>query len=97
MTKPVNEFSIEVASIYGVQTRQGLVELTWNGEKAQMTLDKAREIVGMLQGAIEAAITDQLLIQFLMEKIGLPLEAAGRALLDFREMRQGTRATARPS
>lgn len=88
---------IEVASIYGARTQQGLVELTVNGKAMQLTLTKAREIRGMLDGAIEAAVTDELLVRFLTgEKVGLSLAEAANALLDFREMRQGSRGAVYP-
>jgi hypothetical protein len=101
-------YDIQVASIYGAKTKQGLVELLITpideatrkrGEttKIQMDLPKAREVFGMLGGAIEAAVSDGLLVKFLVDRIGLPEEAAARALLDFREMRQGSRETVYPS
>jgi hypothetical protein len=68
-----------------------------NGELTQMDLDKAREVVAMLQGAIEAAISDELMFKFLTEKVGLDPEKASAALLDFREMRQGSRSTVYPT
>jgi hypothetical protein len=88
---------ITVATLYGAKTQTGLVELSMNGEITQMDLDKAREVVGMLQGAIEASISDALMVQFLREKVGLDVEQAGRALLDFREMRQGSKDRVHPS
>lgn len=87
----------EVASIYGAKTQQGLVELTLNGEKIQMDLPKAREIVSMLHGAIEAAVSDELIYKFMEQKIGLPPEKLAAVLLDFREMRQGSRKVVYPS
>ncbi len=87
---------IEVASILSHRTKQGKVELLLNGERAQMDLDKAREVLGMLSGAIEAAVSDTLIYQFLVEKVGLSAEKAGSALLDFRELRQGSRSTVYP-
>jgi len=87
---------IEVASILGARLREGLVELTINGERHQLDLPKAREIVGMLQGAIEAAVSDELMFKFLTTKVGLPEAAAAHALLDLRELRQGTRSTSWP-
>lgn len=86
-------YTIEIASIFGAKTRRGLVELTINGEKIQLEKEKAREIVGMLQGAIEAAVSDELMVRFLTEKIGLSQDAAAAALVDFRELRQGSRGT----
>lgn len=92
---------IEWASIYGANSRQGLVELTVRqGETvitAHFDLPKARDVLKNLTGAIEAALTDELLVRFLTEKIGLTLGQAARALLDFREMRQGSRSVVYPS
>lgn len=87
---------IEVASILSHRTKQGMVELTLNGEKAQMDLAKAREVRGMLDGAIEAAVSDTLVFAFLTTKIGLSEQAAAAALLDFRELRQGSRSIVFP-
>lgn len=87
---------IEIASILSQRTKQGMVELTLNGEKTQMDLPKAREVVGMLSGAIEAAVSDELVFKFLTQKIGLSEASAAAALLDFRELRQGSRSTVFP-
>ena len=91
------DHTLEIASIVSQRTKEGMVELTLNGEKTQMDLAKAREVLGMLSGAIEAAVSDQLLFAFLTSRIGLPTDAAARALLDFRELRQGSRVTVYPS
>ena len=96
MTK-AKETRIEIGTILSMRTKQGMVELQLNGERTQMDLDKAREVRGMLDGAIEAAVSDQLLFAFLTsKKIGLPESAAAAALLDFRELRQGSRETVFP-
>lgn len=89
--------AITVSTLLSSRTHEGRVDFAMNGELTQMDLGKAREVVGMLQGAIEAAVSDQMLYQFLIEKVGLAPEKAGAALLDFREMRQGTRDTSYPS
>jgi hypothetical protein len=72
---------IEIGSILSQRTKEGLVELTLNGEKTQMDLPKAREVLGMLSGAIEAAVSDQLLFAFLTQKVGLSEGSAAAALL----------------
>lgn len=90
------ETRIEIGTILSHRTKQGMVELTLNGEKTQMDLDKAREVLGMLHGAIEAAISDTLIFQFFTEKVGLSEEKAAAALLDFRELRQGSRRVVYP-
>lgn len=87
----------EVGSLLSQRTKEGRVEIAVNGERTQMDLDKAREILGMLTQAIEAAVTDQMLYAFLTTKVGLSDEKASMALLDFRELRQGSRDTVHPS
>lgn len=88
---------ITVSTLLSSRTKEGRIDFTLNGELTQMDLDKAREVVGMLQGAIEAAISDELMYRFLTEKIGLEPERASHALVDFREMRQGSRDLVYPS
>lgn len=88
--------TIEIASILSHRTKQGMVEFVLNGEKTQMDLAKAREVRGMLDGAIEAAVSDGLMFAFLTSKVGLSEESAAAALLDFRELRQGSRSTVYP-
>lgn len=87
---------ITVSTLLSARTKEGRIDFTMNGELTQMDLDKAREVVGMLQGAIEAAMSDALLYRFLTETIGLEPERAGAALVDFRELRQGSRDTVNP-
>lgn len=85
--------TIELASILSARTKEGVVELTVDGHMVQMDLPKAREVRGMLDGAIEAAVSDELIYKFLTsEKIGLLEDAAAAALLDLRELRQGSRS-----
>jgi len=103
-------YNIELASIYGAKTKQGLVEMTISVVKGsvpsaappppikiQMDIPKAKHVCDMLTTAIEAAISDGLLVQFLTEKVGLSEMAAAAALLDFREMRQGSRESVNPN
>lgn len=88
---------LTVGTLLSARSKEGRVELALDGALCQMDLDKAREVVGMLQGAIEAALTDQMLYHFLVTRVGLSDDDAGRALLDFRELRQGSRDTVHPS
>lgn len=89
--------TIEIGSILSLRTKEGIVELVINGHKVQMDLAKAREVRGMLDGAIEAAVSDALIFKFLTTKIDLPEAVAATALLDFRELRQGSRSTVFPT
>lgn len=88
---------VTVGSLVSSRTGDGRVELQLGTELLQMSLDDARGLVSMLQGAVEAAISDAMLGKFLVEKVGLTPEQVGAALLDFREMRQGSRDKVYPS
>lgn len=88
---------IEVGSILSQRTKTGMVELSVNDESTQMDLAKAREVAAMLNSAIEAATSDQLLYAFLTTQCELTPEAASAALLDFRELRQGSKSTVYPN
>lgn len=94
-TKDAGTF--EVGTIISSRTGEPMIDLALHGHALQLELPKAREIRSMLDGAIEAAVSDALLYRFLHDKIGLSEDAAGRALLDFRELRQGSRRTVYPT
>jgi hypothetical protein len=85
-----------LTSLVSARTKRGMVEIAIEGIKTQVDITKAREIAAMLHGAIEAAISDELIMAFLTSKVGLDERAAGAALVDFRELRQGTRGTVFP-
>lgn len=88
---------ITISTLLSARTKEGRVELALNGEITQMDLPKAREVRGMLDGAIEAAVSDALVYAFLTSKVGLTHEQASRSLIDFRELRQGSRDKVHPS
>jgi phage tail sheath gpL-like len=92
-TRKATTTDLQIGTLLSQRTKEGLVELLINGERTQLTLDKAREVLGMLASAIEAAVSDQLIYAFLTQKIGLSEQQGSAALLDFRELRQGSRST----
>jgi hypothetical protein len=79
------------STIMGQQTNEGLVEMSLNEQIVQMDLNKAREVHRMLGEAIEASVSDWLIMRFFTEKIGWDREKAARVLMDFRELRQGNK------
>ena len=50
---------ITVSTILISRDKTGRIDFTLNGELTQMDLDKAREVIRMLQGAVEAKISDE--------------------------------------
>jgi hypothetical protein len=89
--------AVTVSSSFGSDTRRGSVELTMNDQLSQMPPAKAREIGIMLLEAAEAAMSDEIFVTLLTERLGLERDAAARVLIDLREIRQGTRGTSWPS
>ncbi|RPJ69037.1 MAG: hypothetical protein EHM24_19680 [Acidobacteria bacterium] len=94
---PPGETHLAFATILSNRTKRGLVEMTVNQELVQMDVAKARYVAGMLLGAIEAAISDELIYTFLTTKVGLDDHAATRALWDFRTLRQGSPSAVNPN
>lgn len=89
---------VSVSSGYGAATHRGYVELTLDEVRTQMEPSKAREIGLMLLEASEAAISDEIFLKLLKERVGIEDEQRlGYILLDLRELRQGTRGTSQPS
>ena len=92
-----NHGTIEIGTLLSHRTKHGIVELLVNGQRVQLDVAKAKEVAQMLTEAIEAAVSDELIYRFLVDKAGVSDDAAARALLDFRELRQGSRGTLFPS
>jgi hypothetical protein len=88
---------VGISTLLSSRTKMGRVEFSLNDAMTQWDLDKARQIHRMLGEAIEAAVSDTLLYQFLVERIGLEDQHAARALLDFRALRQGSTESVNPS
>ena len=89
--------NIELCTILSNRTKQGMVEfiITKDGvkTKVQWDINKAREISIMLHEAIEAAISDTMIYQYMKDRIGLTEEKALMAVADFRVVRQGSKDT----
>jgi phage tail sheath gpL-like len=95
--KQAHETPIECGSIYGMKSQRGLVELLVGPTRVQMTVEKAKTVHAMLGTAIEAAISDEIFVRFMVERVGMDRERAAAALLDLRELRQGSREVLNPN
>lgn len=91
------EVNVAFSTIMGRDTQQGMVEMSLNDEITQMDLDKARLVHRMLGEAIEAAVSDWMIYRFFTEKVGFDQEKASAVLMDFRELRQGSKEIINPS
>jgi len=90
--------SLEIRSLCSAKTLEGRVSLVLNGKEiSQWDVRKAKEISQMLTEAIEAAISDELIVKFLIQKMGLDHDKAIYLLRDFRELRQGSKEVVNPN
>jgi hypothetical protein len=92
-----NEGMVEVGTILSSKHGHGRVEMQIGAEVAQWDIADAKKVAGMLTEAIEAAISDELIFKFLTERVHLPAEKAASLLVEFRELRQGSKGTVNPS
>lgn len=86
--------SLEIGTILSHKTKEGMINFKIEGSiEAQWDIPKAKEIHRMLGEAIEAAVSDTLIYKFFREKIGFDEQKSSMVLMDFRELRQGSRET----
>lgn len=88
---------VEIGTLLSHKTGHGRVEVAIGGEVAQWDVGEAKKIHAMLGEAIEAAISDELIFKFLTTKVGIAPEKAAAALIEFRELRQGSKEMVNPS
>lgn len=53
-----------IESIYGMKTKQGIVQIDWNGKKTQMSILDAKKIAYMILEAASAAALDEAVFEF---------------------------------
>jgi hypothetical protein len=76
-------------SIYGAETRKGLVKLLKDKEViATVSPQEARSWAMNILEAAEAAETDEYLIWLLTQRVGLDLKPAAKVLQEFRDYRE---------
>lgn len=85
-----------ITTILSHRTKEGMIDIELGGEKIlQFDIPKAKIVRDMLSEAIEAAISDAITWKFLTERVGMSEELTARALVDYRQLRQGTKGVRR--
>lgn len=79
---------IEITSIYGFRSRQGLVQISMGTFTAQLSVADAINHARRILEAANAAATDATLARFLMEKLDQPIEVVSALLGEFRAWRE---------
>jgi hypothetical protein len=80
--------TLEISTLVSMRTGEGRVQFEMGETRVQMSIVEARVHAVVVIEAAMAAQTDELLVRFLQEKVGLSREAALAALRDFRAMRE---------
>jgi hypothetical protein len=73
-------------SIYGANTRRGLVEVTLGAEQQTIEPSKAREMAGYLLEAAASAEGDEVLMRVL-DRVGMSPQRAAQVLIAMRQER----------
>jgi hypothetical protein len=74
-------------AIYGMETRQPLVQIIFGKATITVTPDDARAMGEQLITTAFAAEADAFLVEWLSGKVGQPLEVAVQILREFRQWR----------
>lgn len=83
------EQTIWAHSIFGAVTRKGLVGLTIGDRKpVYMSPEEARSVAADLLQSATAAETDEVLMRWLHERLGMEDEQGVQVLQDLRKMRE---------
>jgi hypothetical protein len=82
-----DDLNFGVRSIFGANTRRGLVEVTLGHEEFTVPPAKARELAQLLLEAATAAEGDEVLMRVL-ERVGMSPQRAAQVLLAMRTERQ---------
>jgi hypothetical protein len=83
---PSDDFSFGARSIYGANTRRGLVEVTVGAETLTVTPSKARELAAFLLEAATAAEGDEVLMRVL-DRVGMSPQRSAQVLIAMRQER----------
>jgi hypothetical protein len=81
-----DDVSFQVRSIFGANTRRGLVEVTLGRQELTVPPAKARELAQLLLEAATAAEGDEVLMRVL-ERVGMSPQRSAQVLLAMRQER----------
>lgn len=85
----IHEEVFSAEAIFGQQTRRGIVRIGYGITfDLQMSPFEARKIAMSILEAADAAESDEFIITFLTQKVGVDIEGAVSVLGEFRDLRQ---------
>jgi len=89
--KDSNSTTITISTIVSSKTRKALLQIEWGSEKAQLSVLEARQHALAILEAAEAAHTDELMLKWLQESVGMDEQNAMGALTSLRDARVAER------
>jgi hypothetical protein len=92
--KEIDSETLYIESMFGLQSKQGKVCLSWGDNAGAITPAEARAHAARVIEAAAAAENDEIFVMFMVEKVGTSIEDAVRALQDLRAIRERMEADA---
>lgn len=89
---PRDAADIQIESGVGVMSGLGYVNLFWGPQSGQLTTKEARRHALIILDAAAAADHDAAVLRWLLERMGMPVEAASAVLVDLRKARRAVDA-----
>lgn len=88
----IHEEMFSAEAIFGNETRRGIVRIGYGITfDLQMSPVEARKIAMSILEAADAAESDEFIITFLTQKVGVDIEGAASVLGEFRQLRDEMR------
>lgn len=78
-----------IESIYGFKTKQGIVQIDWDGKKIQLSILQAKKIAYMILEAAQGAALDEAVFEFFCSLPGDDSVAMAATILQAIRQKQG--------
>lgn len=63
-TEEFNTDAIWISSLCSSRTHKGMVQIDWGSNKAQLSIDEARQLANQILECCESALTDEIIVGF---------------------------------
>lgn len=83
----VDTRSLQLETLYSLEKRKSFVGMMWGDQAAQVTPDEARKFAANVMECAAVAEQDEVVMDWLVNRIGADIEQAAQMLIDLRKIR----------